>query len=215
MDAQDEARVAYFKAQLSRPEDVVQWIQQRKANYPTRQNIARKQEQLASVSANGECTALPDCLPDPTATAAPRSHHRNHSVKRHRPNPGNDNPLATLCDYASSDSDMDPIHDAQSTKATNAVKALAGPQPPSQPQPRRRPHQLGSGKNRPQPPPARPRDAVCSRRPGLFQALVAPDIKRDHRIALQCLQYICDHRFFDVPVATKKPLVEELDGRGR
>ncbi|KAJ1982869.1 hypothetical protein H4R34_001566 [Dimargaris verticillata] len=209
MDSQDEARVAYFKAQLSCPEDVSQWIQQRRANYPTRQNIARKQEQLASESGNAERAALPDWLLHPTA--APRSHHQNRQVKRPRPSPANDNPLTTLCDYASSDSDMDPVRDAQPAKSTNTAKAPADPPLPNQPELHRKPHRFGPGKNRPQPPPARPRDAVCSRRPGLFQALVALDIKRDHRATLQCLQYIRDHRFFDVPVAAKKPLIEELN----
>ncbi|KAJ2453589.1 hypothetical protein EV183_002114 [Coemansia sp. RSA 2336] len=173
---------------LDTPEEIAAWIAERKSKYPTDANIKRKAEA--------------------------EQHEQN--AKRARAEQAQ-NPLSMLANYgADSDSNTalsDSESDGSSDDAPETVSAKPqGPQAPFRPsaiahEDRRKLRvckffargSCHKGDKCPFAHPEKPAEETPVQRKSLLEKLMAKDIERENYRVWQCIEFICKHKFFDLP----------------
>ncbi|CAO3629723.1 unnamed protein product [Mucor fragilis] len=194
---------------IDTPEELAAWIAARKKNWPSKDNVDRKEQEMAEKEARGE-------LPvnnNKKRKANDRNKQQNKKSKTEE---------ASLVDaHYDSDSDsdgiMDPERDAISSKDPSAMGKILLPQD----RPKRRCKYFMIGKckrgdacgfshEKPEARPKQPKNApVVKKRPNLLFKLLEKDIMQEKSVILQCLRYIADNNFFGKGDSVGVPLKEE------
>ncbi|KAL9554196.1 hypothetical protein PS6_003557 [Mucor atramentarius] len=183
---------------IDTPEELAAWIAARKKNWPSKDNVERKEQENAEKEARGE-------LP------ANKKRKFNDRNKQQQPNKKSKTEEASLVasQYDSnSDSDdfMDPEKDAISSKDPSAMGKILLPED----RPKRRCKYFMMGKckrgdacgfshEKPEPKPRQPKNAP----------LLEKDIMQEKSVILQCLRYIADNNYFGKGESVDLPLKEE------
>ncbi|KAI9482352.1 hypothetical protein LPJ78_003997 [Coemansia sp. RSA 989] len=175
---------------LDTPEEIAAWIAERKSKYPTDANIKRKAEA--------------------------EQHEQN--AKRVRAEKAQ-NPLSMLANYGADSDSNSALPDSDSDESSDSAPETASAKPQG-PQAPFRPSAIAPGDRRklrvckffargschkgdkcPFAHPEKPTEEEAPvQRKSLLEKLMAKDIERENYRVWQCIEFICKHKFFDLPI---------------
>ncbi|KAK4516747.1 uncharacterized protein ATC70_011725 [Mucor velutinosus] len=181
---------------IDTPEELAAWIAARKKNWPSKDNIVRKEQEMAEKEARGEL---------PVNNKKRKLNDRNKQ-QQNKKSKSEESSLVDAQYDSNSDSDdtMDPEKDAISSKDPSAMGKILLPE--DRPKRRckyfmmgkcKRGDECGFSHEKPEPRPKQPKNApVFKKRPNLLFKLLEKDIMQEKSVILQCLRYITDNNFF-------------------
>ncbi|KAI8083511.1 hypothetical protein BDF21DRAFT_416092 [Thamnidium elegans] len=181
---------------IQTPEELEAWIEARKKNWPSKDNIERKKLEEEEKEARGEISNK--------KRAANKKRDQQIAKKQKLDEKKNSIVAQYDSDSDSEDDIMDPEKDAISSKDPSSMGKILLPED----KPKRRCKYFMSGKcskgdqcdfshQRPESKPKQPKAApTFKKRPNLLFKLLEKEIKQEKNVILQCLRYIIDNDYF-------------------
>ncbi|KAI9254687.1 hypothetical protein EDC94DRAFT_618124 [Helicostylum pulchrum] len=181
---------------IQTPEELQAWIEARKKNWPSKDNVERKKLEEEEKEARGEIS---------NKKRAANKKRDQQIAKKQKLDEKKNSLVAQYDSDSDSENDvMDPEKDAISSKDPSSMGKILLPED----KPKRRCKYFMSGKcskgdqcdfshQKPEPKPKQPKPApTFKKRPNLLFKLLEKEIKQENNVILQCLRYIVDNDYF-------------------